>query len=171
MLATLTTSRLELAETASSDLQKLIAKLESMVSTIPNYVPKHHVQNKEEEVESEDEDPTELFHRDIGVQTSPPRSTNASRSGSPSPGPERVLNDQVTRLTGLSKSITELVADSTSEGENTNELETTISVFREYLDSMAYVAPNYGFSGGYGGHSGSGGVNNGERMRMMRLRG
>jgi hypothetical protein len=132
MVASLTESRLSLASTASQNLQKLIAKLEGVVSVVP--------EKRMEDVEDEDEDPTEMFHRDIGVQTSPPR----SRSASPAPS---TIGAQMSRLEVLKTHLKEIQANSTTEGENTSELETTVVVFREYLDGMAYVAPsyNYGF--------------------------
>jgi hypothetical protein len=153
MIATLTESRLSLAETASSNLSKLITQLEGMVSEIPATVlHKHEAEQKEEDEES-DEDPTELFHRDIGVQTSLPNSEAGSRPGSPSlHTPNSVLANQTSRLKSLKDSLAGLVEESTSEGYGTVELETTISVLREQLDSMAYLVPNYGFAalGGYG---------------------
>jgi hypothetical protein len=156
MLATLTESRLSLAETASSNLSKLITQLEGMVSEIPTTaLHKHDTEQKEEDEES-DEDPTELFHRDIGVQTSLPNSEAGSHPGSPSlRTPNSVLVDQTSRLKSLKDSLAGLVEDSTSEGYDTVELETTIGVLREQLDSMAYVVPNYGFAGvgGYGAGS------------------
>jgi hypothetical protein len=53
--------------------------------------------------------------------------------------------------------MSELLEDSTSEGHDVQELEATISILREYLDSMAYVTPNYGYGGGYENYGGSAG--------------
>jgi hypothetical protein len=147
MLATLTESRVSLAETASTNLSKLITKLEGMVSEIPSTLHKNDAELKEEDSES-DEDPAELFHRDIGVQTSLPNSESGSRPGSPSPPTSSsVLADQTSRLKSLKDSLAGLVEESTSESHDTVELEATISVLKEHLDSMAYVVPNYGFTG------------------------
>ncbi len=119
-----------------------------MVSKIPTTSPHTHEAGPKEEDEESDEDPTELFHRDIGVQTSVPNSEPGSRPGTPSPPTSSsVLEDQASRLKSLKGSLAELVEDSTSEGCDTVELETTIGVLREQLDSMAYVEPNYGFTG------------------------
>lgn len=141
MVESLTTARLDFASTTSENLQKLLAKLESMVSV----VPEKKIERTEEE--EEDDDPSELFHRDIGIQTSPPR----SRSSSPPPSP---IAAQESRLSVLTTHLSELRDDSTSEGQNTSDLESTVSILREYLDGMAYVAPSYNF--GYGGSSGVG---------------
>ncbi|TVY15440.1 hypothetical protein LARI1_G005951 [Lachnellula arida] len=146
MLASLTTSRLSLASTASQNLSKLIAKLEAAVSTIPET---QQPPVDKTEAEEEDEDPTELFHRDIGVQTSPPH----SRSGSVSPAPPSLVQ----RLQMMKTHLQEIQADSTKEGENTGELETTVGVLREYLDGMAYTAPSYAGNYGFVGAAGAGG--------------
>ncbi|RDL40241.1 uncharacterized protein BP5553_00220 [Venustampulla echinocandica] len=162
MIESLTKSRLSLNSTATSNLEKLIAKLESLVSTIPIYTPKQQSIQVGDDIiggdESEDEDPTELFHRDIGVQTSPSHSQNPSRPGSPVPDSVTEINKHVSRLSTLSTHINGLVSDSTSEGQDTSELETTIGVLREYLDGIAYTPPSYGYglSGSFGGYNGSG---------------
>ena len=141
MLATLTESRLSLASTASTNLSKLISRLETDVSEIP---PTGTHSHKEEDSES-DEDPTELFHRDIGVQTSPPPSESGSRPTSPAP--TSALADQTSRLKSLKESLNGLVEDSTSEGHDVVELEATIGVLKEYLEAMAFVTPSLSFGG------------------------
>ncbi|KAN0112558.1 Peroxisomal membrane anchor protein (Pex14p) conserved region domain containing protein [Hyaloscypha variabilis] len=147
MLATLTESRLSLASTTSSNLTRLITRLESMVSEIPPTIGHAHQEHKDSDSES-DEDPTELFHRDIGVQTSPPASESGARPTSPTPN--SALADQTSRLKSLTESLNGLVEDSTSEGHDVVELEATIGVLKEYLEGMAFVVPNYSF-GGVGG--------------------
>lgn len=156
MLASLTTSRLSLAETASSNLEKLIGQLEGMVSEIPVSAHFKDVEERED-VDSEDEDPTEMFHRDFGVQTSLPTSPHPSRPSSPDPNSSSKLDDQTTQLKSLKSSLQGLVEDSASEGHNVTELEGTIGILREYLDGMAYVTPSYGYSSMAGGYNGAGG--------------
>jgi hypothetical protein len=142
MVASLTESRHELAETSKNKLEQFITKLESVVSEIPSGAIPHPAEREDDE--ESDEDPTELFHRDIGVQTSPPE----SRPSSPSPEtPDLILGSQTSRLSKLKESLQGLVGDSTSEGHDVTELEGTIGVLREYLDGMAYVAPTYNYSG------------------------
>jgi hypothetical protein len=159
MLASLTTSRLSLAETASANLQKLITQLEGMVSEIPASVQKHGLlEGEEKEDDESDGDPTEMFHRDIGVQTSMPTSPSLSRPGSPKPDSSAaILDNQANRLNSLKSTLQELVDDSAREGHDVTELEGTIGILKEYLDGMAYVTPQYGYSSMVGGYSGSGG--------------
>lgn len=153
MLASLTTSRLSLAETTTENLQKLINKLESVVSEVPP--PKNGTLEVEREEDGEsDEDPTELFHRDIGVQTSLPTSPSLSRPATPGLQATH-LDDQTARLTSLNTMISGLVEGSTTEGHEINDLSTTIGILREYLEGLAYVAPTYGYASSYGGLGGS----------------
>lgn len=153
MLSQLTTSRLSLASTTSSNLKLLIEKLEAQVSEIPPPRLGRLKGEEEEEDESEDEDPTELFHRDIGVQTSLPPSPvlHASSVINPESTQSTPLETQSASLSTLRASLNDLLADSSGEGQDSRDLLTTISVVREYLDGLAYVVPNYGYGiGGYG---------------------
>ena len=151
MVASLTASRLSLASTARANVLKLISKLESVVSQIPSPIGHTHAgssSGRVTDVESEDEDPTELFHRDIGVQTSLP-STPVSRSSSPTGRPHNTVAEQASRLSSLKSSIEGVIEDSTSEGYDHQELEATIGILREYCDGLSYVTPtsNYGTYG------------------------
>ena len=154
MISQLTESRLSLLSSASQNLQTLVEKLEPLVSEIPidHNIPK-------EDDDSEDEDPTEMFHRDIGVQTSPPRSRPAS--------PTRLTPalEQTNRLNGLNKSISGLLEDSASEGQETADLSTSIAVLREYLDGLAYVAPSFTYGAGGYGYGATGGKEDDEISR------
>ncbi|TVY40176.1 hypothetical protein LOCC1_G005541 [Lachnellula occidentalis] len=151
MLTTLTTSRLSLASTASQNLTKLITKLEAAVSIIPE-PPTAKPEKLIDFEEEEDEDPSELFHRDIGVQTSPPH----SRSSSPSPATRpSLVASHVERLQVLKTHLQEIQTDSAKEGENTGELEGTMGVLREYLDGFAYSVPSYTGNYGFVGAGGS----------------
>lgn len=74
--------------------------------------PRHEESEEEEESDS---DPTELFHRDIGVQTSLPPSPSFSRPASPTPA-ATALEEQTSRISRISSRIAELNDASTSEG-------------------------------------------------------
>lgn len=144
MLASLTESRHTLSQTAQSNLDKLISKLEGAVSELPPS-PKNPIQYPDSESDS---DPTELFHRDVGVQTSLPTTPTGSRPQSPPPQ-ESALDSQTDRLSVLKSHITDLNSASTSEGQDTSELSTSINVLRDYLNSLAYSQPTYTY-GAYG---------------------
>ncbi|KAK0117443.1 hypothetical protein ONS96_013274 [Cadophora gregata f. sp. sojae] len=145
MLASLTEARLSFASTSKTNLDKLISQLEGVVSEVPTNTRNKGTGEADDESES-DEDPTELFHRDIGIQTSP----FISRPSSPvdtSP-----VNGHTLRLESLKATLDGLVEDSSSEGAETAELEGTMGILREYLDELAFVQPSYSYGvNGYGG--------------------
>ncbi|RDW75684.1 hypothetical protein BP5796_06505 [Coleophoma crateriformis] len=148
MVESLTTSRLSLAETAQANLQKLISKLEEAVSEIPTATGPGVYRD---EGEDSDEDPTEMFHRDIGVQTSLPNTPSASRPETPRP---TALNSQTEVLKGMQVRFTELIEDTTSEGQDQSDLSATINILKDYLDGLAYVTPSYTYGvGGYNTNS------------------
>lgn len=145
MLAQLTTSRLSLAETAKDNLRRLVLSLQSVVSEIPPIVNAIRIDE-----ESEDEDPSELFHRDVGVQT--------SRSPSPSNYlnivekiPDSVVEEHSGRLKSLGTSLAGLLQDSTNQANDSTTLSSTIADLTEYLNGLAYIAPSFSYgAGGYG---------------------
>ncbi|KAL5328342.1 hypothetical protein ACEPPN_001841 [Leptodophora sp. 'Broadleaf-Isolate-01'] len=150
MLASLTEARLSFASTSKTNLDRLITQLEGLVSELPTNAKNKALGEKDDESES-DEDPTELFHRDIGIQTSPFISRPSS------PVDESPLTGHTSRLQSLKSSLEGLIEDSSSEGVTTAELEGTMGILREYLDGLAFVQPSYSYGvGGYGGGSRSG---------------
>jgi len=154
MVATLTEARHELAGVAQTNLDKLVAKLRETVSEIPQDSLDFSERYKDEAEEDSDGDPTELFHRDIGVQTSLPASATDSRPASPNPPFTSLLDEQTSRLSVLNTHITELLEDSTSEGHDSEEVTTTINVLKEYLDGLMYTPPSsVSYGGVYGGSS------------------
>jgi hypothetical protein len=148
MVASLTTSRLLLLATARENLSKLVSKLEGTVSEIPTTTPgkvKLLEGDKYKDSESDsDSDPTEVFHRDIGVQTSLP-STPSSPKITPKTS---TLESQSSRLLELKDSISSLLEDDSTHEQEHQELEATVGIVREYCDQLAYVAPvtSYGYN-------------------------
>ena len=86
MLDSLNMARHSFFETTSASLDLLNEKLEGIVSTIPSTIEKatHRAfglasdHDDDDDLESDVSDPTELFHRDTGTQTSPPVSHSSS---------------------------------------------------------------------------------------------
>ena len=146
MLASLTESRHSLASTASSNLSKLISKLEAVVSEIPSQIAHEdalkHTNTYHDDEES-DEDPAEMFHRDFGVQTSPPVSPRPGSASSANP-----IDKQETSLKSLSNRISNLLNISMSEGKEVSNLSTTANGLTDYLEDLVYVQPHrYGREG------------------------
>ncbi|KAB8288829.1 hypothetical protein EYC80_010731 [Monilinia laxa] len=158
MINSLTESRLSLTSATLNNLQKLIHKLENSVSEIPPTY--HHHKSLQPEYPDSDvgsviSDPTELFHRDIGVQTSLPSSPIQTPS---SPSLTSHANTatttaaiQTSRLTTLQSRLSSLIEDSTYEASTNEELETRMSMLKEYLQGMVFTTPTFGYgAGGFG---------------------
>lgn len=146
MQESLTRSRHELLELASKHLSTLNAKLGGAVSEQPiRASPFNDIEDDES-----DGDPTELFHRDVGNQTSPSLNASPSRPSLPSSistPTKSPLESQLGRLSTLKSDLSELYDDSTTEGSDAAQLTTTIDVLRDYLESMAFTPPPYTFGG------------------------
>ena len=147
MLDTLTSAREQLASTALQDLEKLNTKLESTVSHVP-YIASSQLLKREGEyhdvdAESVDSDPTELFHRDIGIQTSPPRSRSSSTSSS-----DLKSKDPATRhASSLSSLLSNLKSLNPPEDSDpfptTDKLKDTVSNFQTYLNTLQFSGSSY----------------------------
>lgn len=137
MLETLTEARHDLAGGTIENLEKLNGKLEGMVSHVP-YIASSAVkraQDQEEDLESVDSDPTELFHRDIATQTTP----NLSRSSSEAPSTRQTLDPTIAqsqRLSGLGYSLRSLVQSMEHSNDNEKYLQDTVKDFQQKIDTM-----------------------------------
>jgi len=106
-----------------------------------------------------DSDPTELFHRDYGTQTSQELATTTTAQSESSDGSSTsdcdVVEMQAKQLTRITSLFTDLNTDSSSEGQTAQDISTTIKVLNDYLHSMAYppnvpFVPNVGTFGNEG---------------------
>jgi hypothetical protein len=141
MADSLTEARIALHDTAQKNLTRLNEKLENTVSEIPacRQTEKPASPGEEEDSDSTYDDPTELFHRDIGVQTSLPSSPL------PAPSPvaqaiERPSIQQARRLReliALAKSVSDGFI---SQSEDYADVATLLDVFKDDLDQLTYQA-------------------------------
>lgn len=153
MVENLTSARIDLAETAKDDLEKLVNKLEGVVSEIPVVVTKKAEERYKDDSDrdgsvSEYDDPTELFHRDIGVQTSPPLSPTFSPT-SPSasnPASTSQTESQLRSLSRLTSQIQSLDTDFKGQQEGYEDIRAVLGVFKDELDEIRY--PTHDFVGG-----------------------
>jgi hypothetical protein len=142
MLESLTEARHSLAETAKADLETLNAKLEATVSHVP-YIPSLFQQQqnqhpaKDDDLDSETSDPTELFHRDIATQTSPHPSRTQSLSSLTSlqPTAKDPTTTQSTRLRSLHSTLSSLLSSQTTHFSQ-DRLSTTMTDFQSTLDKL-----------------------------------
>jgi hypothetical protein len=146
----LSASRHDFFTHSSSKLNEFNEKLSRIVSTPSK---KTTGKDKSQEVEEnimdsdEDEDPTELFHRDIGVQTSPPLSRQHSTwslADSHSSSPD-ALSAQASRLASLSNSIREITQSRTASGGKEKDILDQLDSFSAYLNELTYSSPYYSY--------------------------
>ncbi|KAL1978655.1 hypothetical protein VTN31DRAFT_1514 [Thermomyces dupontii] len=151
MVKALTDARHELAETARTNLETLNAKLEQNVSRIPPLSPAKTGRRSSpagSDSESDDEDsvasdPTELFHRDVGTQTTPDLATGVMMTGQDEseekPTPTTVVNQHLRRLEIMTSHLREFkdgLADSNADAD----LNGRLTHLKDYVDGLMYEA-------------------------------
>ncbi|KAI0485851.1 peroxisomal membrane anchor protein conserved region-domain-containing protein [Xylaria cf. heliscus] len=161
MVDNLNEARSDYYEHVNEKLSQLVEKLEGAVSEVPykNGKPlKSQLQDRAmDDNESITSDPTELFHRDVGTQTSSPPSIVGTTSNT-SNNSEKPVDVQANRLSAISASLRELTAIYTQKAENNADLRSAIGEIRDQVDKLAYppVQDFSTFGGlGYGQSAGS----------------
>ncbi|EHK18679.1 uncharacterized protein TRIVIDRAFT_231517 [Trichoderma virens Gv29-8] len=132
MVEKLTSARIDLHETTANRLDSIVKQLESTVSVVPSY--KSSGANAASET-TESEDPSEMFHRDVGTQTSFP---NSPSSSSPKGKDEAQSKVQADRLSKLAKSLKGLTDDFKQQSTESQDIKVLLDVFRDDLDNMTY---------------------------------
>ncbi|KAG8623824.1 hypothetical protein KVT40_008800 [Elsinoe batatas] len=140
MAANLTEARHEFAEHSTKKVQSLNEKLEEVVSKVPppksTISPSDHISD----LESITSDPTELFHRDIGVQTSPSLSRRPSTDSSlPDPATRTLAEKQEERLRIIRSHLDEILDGEVSGREGNGSLETSVGDLRDYLNGLFFA--------------------------------
>lgn len=134
MLEKQTSARLDLHETTSKKLDSILAQLESTVSVVPSYNKPgtNHATSSSSEDEEDAQDPSEMFHRDIGTQTSPPLASSSKSKD------EAQSKLQADRLSKLAKSLTGLTNDYKKQSADSENAKAFLGTFRDDLDTMTY---------------------------------
>ncbi|POR37787.1 Uncharacterized protein TPAR_02012 [Tolypocladium paradoxum] len=154
MVESLTDARSDLYGTSSKKLDALVAKLEKTVSEIP---PGVKAQPATVDDASDAEDPTEMFHRDIGTQTSLPATPDAaapSSKAAAAAAAESESKRQADRLSTLTKTLSGLKDQFRTQSEDMDDIRTLLDVFRDDLDGMTYGGQTQ-FVGGYDVYGGA----------------
>ncbi|KPI43586.1 uncharacterized protein AB675_6733 [Cyphellophora attinorum] len=140
MLESLTSARHHLQSTTLDSLEKLNTKLESTVSHVP-YIPplshKQHINDNDDahSAASSDSDPTELFHRDIATQTSPPSNSRRSSVSFTNNTLGNVTITQSTQLRNLHSSLSSLLS-STQSTFASSALSDSVGELQEVIDKI-----------------------------------
>ncbi|TRX90458.1 hypothetical protein FHL15_008627 [Xylaria flabelliformis] len=141
MVDNLNDARSEYYEHVNERLSQLVEKLEGAVSEVPykNGKPlKSQLQDRAmDDNESITSDPTELFHRDVGTQTSPAPSIIGTASDA-SNSSEKPVDVQANRLSAISASLRELTLIHTQKAESNADLRSAIGEIRDQVDKLAY---------------------------------
>lgn len=172
MVESLTEARIDFHSAANTNLTRLVDSLEGVVSTLPEGYHSKGVDGSrrgasEKYADHDDdasdsssyEDPSELFHRDVGVQTSPPPSSprfpysvanhsnnNSSSSTANKPDPIEHHADRLSRLSFHARSLaTDIVRQTEDMGETKNVLDSLSSD----LHTLTYPPESFGVGSSY----------------------
>ncbi|THY10133.1 hypothetical protein D6D02_06601 [Aureobasidium pullulans] len=150
MADNLNDARHDLFEHTTDHVSEFNDKLSKLVSTVPSSVkslPQTPAEFADFDNESITSDPTELFHRDVGTQTSPSLSRRPSvASDIEVIRPDTVPLKQTNRLEIMKSHISEILEGSESNGASNQTLQESISETRHYLDGLYYTPPSYSWN-------------------------
>ncbi|PTB41228.1 uncharacterized protein TrAFT101_010150 [Trichoderma asperellum] len=124
-----TSARIDLHETTSKKLESILTQLEGTVSVVPSY--NKTGSNAASEADDVD-DPSEMFHRDIGTQTTSPLTSSSKGKD------EAQSKLQADRLSKLAKSLTGLTNDYKKQSTDSENIKAFLDTFRDELDTMTY---------------------------------
>ncbi|THV69133.1 hypothetical protein D6D28_06127 [Aureobasidium pullulans] len=150
MADNLNDARHDLFEHTTDHVSEFNDKLSKLVSTVLSSVkslPQTPAEFADFDNESITSDPTELFHRDVGTQTSPSLSRRPSvASDIEVIRPDTVPLKQTNRLEIMKSHISEILEASESNGASNQTLQENISETRHYLDGLYYTPPSYSWN-------------------------
>ncbi|EXF79668.1 hypothetical protein CFIO01_10696 [Colletotrichum fioriniae PJ7] len=152
MVENLTEARYDLHETTSQNLAKIIEKLEGTVSEIP--APKKSAaaaaaaaaEGAVDDDASSADDPTEMFHRDIGTQTSIPSTPSLTTWGenknSNSDKEKSATDRQADKLTWFKNQAAWLKTTVVADADDVADLKSKMDVLKDDLVQLAYPSPS-----------------------------
>jgi hypothetical protein len=147
----LSESRHDLFVHASSKIEDLNTRLGGMITKIPASKTNDKLPADADNlsVSSDDSDPTELFHRDIGVQTSPQQSRRGSQSSAADSldTPADPITTHENRLKSLSMHIRDLKQSRAINTGTEQDVRAELTSFSAYLNDLLYPSPYYGYRG------------------------
>lgn len=162
MVDTLNEARIDFHQTTNKNLTQLVEKLEQTVSELPaNYhditgkkapaaAGEQHDKNDDGD-NSDYDDPSELFHRDVGVQTSPlpPPSPSSAASASGHPSPTEQTQHHADRLDRLSVGVRGLATDAIHQAEDLAQTKSVLDTFGSDLHALTYPPESFGMGSTY----------------------
>lgn len=135
MLERQTESREDLHTTTAARLDSIVALLEKSVSVVPP-PPNRGGRKPACDEDSDVDDPSEMFHRDVGTQTFLPVVPSASAAPKLPPA-----EAQASRLESLARSLTDVKDGLRSQSDGLSDIKMLIDVFGDDLDALTYRSP------------------------------
>jgi len=147
MTQNLAESRHEFAIHAREHLTKLNEHLKDAASVDPSTKVTSNASVVADDVSEADSDPTELYHRDFGTQTSPMLSRRPSVSSDA--GDQSAVQAHESRLKVLTSHLRELEATRSNDFASSDSLKTKLSDMTTYLSEISYQNPYYSGMGSF----------------------
>ena len=167
MVDTLNESRHDFLTHSQSKVDELNTRLGKLVSKQPG--GKSTSSEVEDDIESVDSDPTELYHRDMGTQTEVPPEPKSSVLKAEEEKKQSPAEYATNGLKIITSHITEMADQSDAAGEAHKDQKEKMNGLRHYLDQLVYgtvggplwteesIKNAYGNSGAMGGNDGTNG--------------
>ncbi|KAF2803594.1 uncharacterized protein BDZ99DRAFT_468127 [Mytilinidion resinicola] len=154
MTETLTDARHDFASHAQIHVEEFNTKLGDIVSVDPATTSKLlKPTGHGDDISEADSDPTELYHRDFGTQTTPSLSRRPSVSSNTASDPEANTTVAIheTRLKSLTSHLRELEATHNNDTSSAGSLRASLTELNTYLSEMTYQSYHSYGGGMYGG--------------------
>jgi hypothetical protein len=169
MTQQLTESRHDFATHTQEQLNEFNKRLGEAVSVDPATKTKAKTTDVADDVSEADSDPTELYHRDYGTQTTPELSRRPSVSSGNDPEP--IVTGHENRLKIIKSHLQELQATRSNDTSSAGSLKTKVSDLTSYLSEMSYQNQYYSnMNGLYGSTFGSSGTKDGKNDQIEVLK-
>ncbi|KAF3048288.1 hypothetical protein E8E12_011630 [Didymella heteroderae] len=151
MAENLAEARHDFAAHAHEQLVELNKKLGQSVSVDPANKVKKTSSEIGEDVSEADSDPTELYHRDYGTQTTPNLSRRPSLANTDA---HPAVTAHENRLKIISSHLNEIAANRSNSRVSKDSLQTQVTDLTTYLNDMSYQNQYYSSMGGHWGNYG-----------------
>ena len=149
MSLSLSDARHDFAQHSQAKLDEMNERLTKLVTKVPDKRPVPADSEVDTDMESETSDPTELYHRDMGTQTSPLPSRRPSSSLADIPVTKKDnLTHSMDVLTIMQSHLSEMLDRANGLEQSNKDRQDSMNRLRAYLDNLTYASPgSYGMWG------------------------
>jgi hypothetical protein len=168
MTQNLTEARHDFAAHTREQLAEFNKRLGESVSVDPATKTKTKPTDVADDISEADSDPTELYHRDYGTQTTPELSRRPSVAATDS---EPIVTGHENRLKIIKSHLQELESTRSNDTASADSLKTKVSDLTTYLSEMSYQNQYYSnMNGFYGSNYGLPGAKDGKNDQIEVLK-